>query len=113
MPRHTPPKPVSGVVTTLADLPIRTMAEADAERRASFEKAWAQKRAREEAEKRGDVFVPDFVQAQKAAGKSATDALMAAARAKAEKEKQVGAERAKVVKQRLMQANHDSESDSD
>jgi len=88
------------------------MAEAEAERRASFEKAWAQKRAREDAEKRGDVFVPDFVQAQKAAAKSATDTLMAAARAKAEEEKKAGAERAKVVKQKLMQANYDSDSDS-
>ena len=87
------------------------MAEAEAERRASFEKAWAQKRAREDVEKRGDVFVPEWEHTQKAAAKSATDALMAAARAKADKEKQAGAERAKVVKQRLMQANHDSDSD--
>ena len=38
-------------VTHKYDLPVRTMAEAEAERKAFFEKAWAQKRAREEREK--------------------------------------------------------------
>ena len=113
MPRRTVPKLAPGPATTRSDLPTRTMAEAEAERSACFKKAWAQKRAREEAEKRGDVFVPEWEHTQKAAAKSATDALMAAARAKADKEKQAGEQRAKVVKKKLLEANFDSDCDSD
>lgn len=41
----------SSQVTERRDLPVRTMAEAEAERRAFFDKAWEQKRKREEKEK--------------------------------------------------------------
>lgn len=52
---------------TKYDLPVRTIAEGEAERRTFFDKAWAQKAAREAAEKRGETFVPDWLKKQRAA----------------------------------------------
>lgn len=98
--------------TEIRDLPVRTLAEAEEEWRAFFEKAWAQKREREAAEARGETYVPAWQKKQKQAAKSATDALMQAARAKAEKEKAQGQERAAKVTSALSR-RHDSDSDSD
>ena len=95
--RKEPPKSQSGTLSVKSDLPVRTMAEAEAERRAFFAKAWAQKRDREAAQAKGETFVPEWEKKQKAQAKSATDALMAAAREKAAKEKAAGAARAAKV----------------
>jgi len=49
-----------GAVGHKYDLPVRTMEEAEAERKAFFDKAWAQHYARKEAEARGEVFIPEW-----------------------------------------------------
>lgn len=51
------------------DLPVRTVAEAQAERKAFFDKAWAQHNARAAANARGEAYVPDW---QRTAKKTAT-----------------------------------------
>lgn len=48
------------VMGELRDFPRRTMQENEAERQATFARAWAQKAAREAAEARGEVFVPEW-----------------------------------------------------
>ena len=74
-------------MTCKQDLPERSMEEAERERKACFAKAWAQKRARELAEANNQVFVPEWQTAERARQKSATDALMQAAKEKAAQEK--------------------------
>ena len=57
------------VIGELRDFPVRTMQENEAERRAFFAKAWAQKAAREAAEAAG--IKPTLKPAPKAAPKAA------------------------------------------
>lgn len=63
------------VIGELRDLPDMTLAEARKEREDCFARAWAQKRAREAAQKRGEVFVPEW---QKAAAAKEAAAKRAA-----------------------------------
>ena len=56
--KRTRSQGVGTVRGELRDLPIRSMAENEAERRACFEKAWAQKKAREEAAAAPKAAVP-------------------------------------------------------
>lgn len=61
------------VIGELRDLPDMTLAEARKEREDCFARAWAKKRAREAAQARGEIFVPEWQKAA-AAKEAATKA---------------------------------------
>lgn len=99
-------------LTVRYDLPVRTIEEAEAERRACFERAWAQKREREAAEAKGEAYVPEWAKKQR---KQAKDAIGAAEEEEAKKRLvalQEGEARAAAVTAALNRRT-DSDEDSD
>ena len=56
---------VESAKTIKCDLPILSIADKEAVRRACFDKAWAQKRARDEASSSGQPFIPWWQQHKK------------------------------------------------
>ena len=94
------------------DLPVRTIAQANAEHAACFEKAWAQKRAREAAQAKGVPFVPEWENKQKQQKPATTCAVADVARKEADAQKAKGAAHAVAVTAALNRRT-DSDSDSD